>query len=602
MFKSLIRFSRLSLVGAAVCGIGGCQGEDFPARQVGQVELELATCSSSPDQIRACVSVAGVLRVLSGTQNCSSAEKPLCWNQVGPKGSNRLVAVGDLPVGDPDCPAGGSKLTVGVDTNANAELDAAEVAGFAYVCNDAPGAAGPEGGVASGGAAATGPVITTTSLPGATLGTAYTATLTATSVTGSATWSISRGSLPAGLSMAADGTIAGTPSADGTFTVVVTALDGSGIRGTATLSLTVKAVVRSVSAGYRHTCVVLNNGRVKCWGVNALGQLGDGTTTDSFAPVQVLGVTNAKAVAASQMSTCALLDTGAVVCWGDNSGGQLGTGNAGSTQHYSATPVPAGTMSDFVGLSHDGTVCGVTSTGSVYCWGARATAGSNLVDTTPTVVAGLGAAVSKISGGYSACGIVPSAAAIQCWGGNDSGELGNDTTSTTTTPSDVIGLAAAPLDVSVGVGHSCAVVSGGALQCWGSNRYDQLGVSSEVVAQSLVARTVSSVSGVVDVVAGPSSTCALLGGGSVACWGDNTCDIQEPCGLLGNVTATKSSTPATVWPGTRPGKSITLGGQHACLVAQDGAVYCWGYNGNGQLGTADATLRLSATPVKVDGI
>jgi hypothetical protein len=144
MSKSFIRFSSLTLVGAAACGYG-CQDERLPTRQIGQVELQLATCGSSPDQIKACISVAGILRVITGTQTCLSAEKPLCWNQVGPKGSNSLATVGVLPVGDSNCPTGGSKLAVGLDADGDGKLVGTEIIGFTYVCNGATGPAGANG-------------------------------------------------------------------------------------------------------------------------------------------------------------------------------------------------------------------------------------------------------------------------------------------------------------------------------------------------------------------------------------------------------------------------------------------------------------------------
>jgi hypothetical protein len=163
MFKSLIRFSSLSLVGAAACGIG-CLDEGTPF-QIGQVELRLATCGSSPDQIRACVSAAGTVRVISGTQKCSSVEKALCWDQVGPRGSNSLTAVTSLRAGDPHCATGGSKLTVGADGNGNGRLDAAEVTGFAYLCNGAPGATGPQGATGDSGGSGLHSLIRTTREP-----------------------------------------------------------------------------------------------------------------------------------------------------------------------------------------------------------------------------------------------------------------------------------------------------------------------------------------------------------------------------------------------------------------------------------------------------
>jgi hypothetical protein len=132
--KALTSYSGLALLGAAACGTG-CQVEPSGPGGTGQVELELAACGSTPDQIRACVSVAGVLRVITGTHKCLPAEKPLCWNQIGPQGNSSLATVTRLEVGDQRCVTGGSKLEVGVDDNRNGTLDPKEVDGFAYVCN-----------------------------------------------------------------------------------------------------------------------------------------------------------------------------------------------------------------------------------------------------------------------------------------------------------------------------------------------------------------------------------------------------------------------------------------------------------------------------------
>jgi hypothetical protein len=146
MVKSFIRFSSLALVGAAACGIG-CQDDPVGPPGTGQVELQLAVCDSSPGQIRGCANPRGVLRIISGTEVCLSAEQALCWNQVGPvgpQGANSLVLVTPLPVGDAICPTGGSQLTVGVDVNGDGTLEG-ESPAFASVCNGAQGPQGEQG-------------------------------------------------------------------------------------------------------------------------------------------------------------------------------------------------------------------------------------------------------------------------------------------------------------------------------------------------------------------------------------------------------------------------------------------------------------------------
>jgi hypothetical protein len=132
--KAFVRYASLALMGAAACGVG-CQVDATGPGGTGRVELELVACGSTPDQIRACVSVAGVLRVVTGTQQCARGEKPLCWNQVGPQGASSLAKVTALPIGDQHCVTGGSELEVGVDDNGSGTLDPPEIDGFAYVCS-----------------------------------------------------------------------------------------------------------------------------------------------------------------------------------------------------------------------------------------------------------------------------------------------------------------------------------------------------------------------------------------------------------------------------------------------------------------------------------
>jgi hypothetical protein len=142
MIKSFVRFSSLALVGAAACGVG-CQGSSSTPRQ-DHLELQLAACGSSPDQIRACKNASGILHVIDTAQSCGSHEELLCWNQVGPQGANSLITVTVLLAGDSLCPTGGSKLTAGVDVNNDGSLDG-EPAASAYVCNGATGPQGPQG-------------------------------------------------------------------------------------------------------------------------------------------------------------------------------------------------------------------------------------------------------------------------------------------------------------------------------------------------------------------------------------------------------------------------------------------------------------------------
>jgi alpha-tubulin suppressor-like RCC1 family protein len=394
--------------------------------------------------------------------------------------------------------------------------------------------------------------------------------------------------------LSTSGVISGTPTKDGSFTIVVAVLDGSGIQKTATLSLTVVAVAKSVVAGYQHTCALMNNGHVKCWGANNWGQLGNGKTDASYTPVEVTGLSTAEGITAEGSNTCARLANGSAVCWGQVS--------PISSSNYGSVPVQISNLTNVIDMS---TGCAVKSDGSVSCWGTRATvSGSNQVFDSPTPISGFAGAVTKLSGSYSACAILGANGALQCWGGNYYGILGNDTTDNSVSPVYVQGLGVAALQISVGTRHVCAVLNGGSLACWGDNYFDELGVSSSVVAKSLTPRGVQGLTGVVSAVAGTSVTCSVHTTGAVKCWGDNTCEGSSgtPCGMLGDLTVKKSTTPMTVWAGTPPAKEVALGSEHGCLLAQGGSVYCWGLNSASQLGRALSDTGYSQTPLKVTGI
>ncbi|MEI8158460.1 MAG: hypothetical protein WCH60_16465 [Burkholderiales bacterium] len=193
------------------------------------------------------------------------------------------------------------------------------------------------------------------------------------------------------------------------------------------LSVQAWAATPMVSAGVSHSCAVLSSGAVQCWGDNRSGQLGNGSTTISSSPVSVNGISNATLVSAGDGHSCAVLGSGAVQCWGANSNGQLGNGSTTS----SSIPV---------------SVSGISNATSVSV---------------------------SVAGSHS-CAVL-SSGAVQCWGSNGSGQLGNSSYSNTnSSPVSVSGISNAT-SVSAGSGHSCAVLGSGAVQCWGSDNYGQRG-------------------------------------------------------------------------------------------------------------------------------
>ena len=184
---------------------------------------------------------------------------------------------------------------------------------------------------------------------------------------------------------------------------------------------------------------MLSSGVVKCWGYNYFGQLGNGSTNSSSSPVSVSGISNAILVSAGVNHTCAMLSSGAVQCWGYNNSGSLGNGSTTSSS-------------------------------------------------SPVSVSGISNATS-VSVGYDYSCAMLSSGAVQCWGWNTYGQLGNGSTTDTSNPVSVIGISSSATSVSAGDVHSCAVLSSGAVQCWGENGSGQLGNGNTTNSQTPVAVT-----------------------------------------------------------------------------------------------------------------
>jgi alpha-tubulin suppressor-like RCC1 family protein len=240
--------------------------------------------------------------------------------------------------------------------------------------------------------------------------------------------------------------------------------------------------VQSVSSGASHVCALVHNGGAWCWGFNDDGQLGDGTTTNRSTPVAVTGLPlNMAQIVAADDHTCALLVNQTVRCWGLNSAGQLGDG----TTSNSSTPVKVAGLTGVVQIAMgDAYTCALLAGGDVQCWGANTFGelgnGGTTSSTSPVQVSGLTSGVQAISGGdASACAVLQSAQ-VDCWGDNTSGELGNGSTGgQSDTPGLVQGGAFSSDGASIGLGSfgstSCALDANEVAECWGFNADGEAG-------------------------------------------------------------------------------------------------------------------------------
>lgn len=354
--------------------------------------------------------------------------------------------------------------------------------------------------------------------------------------------------------------------------------------------------ITAISAGMNFLCALTAGGGVQCLGDNRVGELGDTTTTDAHAAVNVAGLTGGiTAISAGGNVACALTLAGAVECWGDNSYGELGSGAA--TISISPSGV-AGFTSGVTAVSAGVNFACALTVGGVQCVGSDGVGqlgdGTNNSTATPVTVTGFaGGAAAIASGSSHSCVLTAVGGGVQCWGDNTYGELGNGSTNSSSVPVSVTGLTSGVAAISSGMDFSCALTAAGGALCWGDNSAGQLGNGNTTNAVNPV--TVTGLSnGVAAISAGHNFTCALTTAGAVKCWGDGS------YGALGNGAATTTTLPVDVSGLSSGVSTISVGYQHACALTAGGGVQCWGNNAQGQLG--NGTNENSSIPVPVTGL
>ncbi len=347
--------------------------------------------------------------------------------------------------------------------------------------------------------------------------------------------------------------------------------------------------VKAIAAGGQHTCAVMSDGKVRCWGLNEKGQLGINNRTDKSTPTEVVNLTGVDKIAAGTSHTCALTTAGAVKCWGANLRGQLGNGQVTTDK---IVPVDTVNITNARGVTAgDAHTCAALTDGRAYCWGDNESTqlGANRPEPyyqIPEEVVGLSGVAEIKAGGRTTCARLNSGA-VACWGDNLVGQVGDGSGVNRPNAVTVPGISGATA-IGLGGTHVCVAAQGDALRCWGDNSYGQL--ADGTLVYRAVRADVAGLGNVTNLSSGIGHTCALMPDGTVKCWGNNY------LGQLGDGTRTTRTTPITV-PGLSSVKKVVAGGGHTCALMLDGSVKCWGNNQYSQLG--DNTNVNKLTPVDV---
>jgi alpha-tubulin suppressor-like RCC1 family protein len=392
-----------------------------------------------------------------------------------------------------------------------------------------------------------------------------------------------------------------------------------------------QARMRYVAAGDMHTCVVLHNGNVKCFGAGLYGQLGNGTGLDSgystsssvatTAAIELGLRRTARAIAVGSAHSCALLDNFTVKCWGRSTYGQLGYGDtvsrgdgAGEMAALVAIDFGAGRTATAiaVGALHS---CALLDNLTVKCWGrnqygqlgygdtdSRGDDAGEMGDALLAIDFGTGRTARAIAAGkYFTCALLDNFA-VTCWGANTGGQLGLGDTTERTSPTALAaidfgsGLTARAL--SAGDDHVCAILGDGALVCWGgagngrlgSGGTSNIGDGTNEMGTKLAAVSLGSSSTAIAVSAGQAHTCVVFTSTEVKCFGDGGTgrlgqDSQTTLGDLPSEMGT--NLPAIDLGLGRTALAVSAGAEHTCALLDNATLKCWGSGDSGRRGSSN---------------
>jgi alpha-tubulin suppressor-like RCC1 family protein len=363
--------------------------------------------------------------------------------------------------------------------------------------------------------------------------------------------------------------------------------------------------VKQIALGTLHSCAILADDTVACWGDGAQGQLGTGKSGPGYHepfPTAVPGLTGVTRLVLAWNESCAILSDGSVQCWGDARYGQLGNGKQGDG-YIEAKPVAVTGLSGVLDLALNAqSACAVRGDGSVACWGSNSDGalgfespmcGPYLVtigdggpvpmmspcEVAPREVSGVTGAIEITAGGDHQCALLGDHT-VSCWGEDTFGQLGDGMqgTGVTQSPSLIAGFSAE--HVAAGFVYNCALLADETVNCWGDNSFGELGIGTQALDSfKTTPSPVPSLSGVKAMKVTNNSSLALLSDGSALAWGDvNYLFEVEP---VPGSAAADSPTKMT-W--VKDAVDVVTSGFHSCARYADETVVCWGANDKGQLG------------------
>lgn len=384
--------------------------------------------------------------------------------------------------------------------------------------------------------------------------------------------------------------------------------------------------VVAISVGGEHTCALLRDATVRCWGNDNLGELGFGTVdagvvtpTFTATPTEPVGLGSTTAISMGGVFdgeeadfSCSLNAVNVVGCWGANYYDSLGRGDAGDAGVLlDPNRAPIAFSGPFAQLSSgSAAACALDSAGNATCWGINEfgqvsatpeTFGSASI-ATPTAIATTAKFKQISTGLYQVCA-TSTDDHVWCWGSPQDGETGRVITDggvADYAPAEVPGLSGVTQVVS-GSNASCALTSDGVAHCWGLagslGRDDDAGVFDPTPATVAIPGGVK----LTQITAHWFGFCALDDTGSVWCWGTNLNGVDGPADGGDSGIAIPVPLPTQIPITDVIQISSQSAGEHVCALILGGSVKCWGLNSSEQLGTAlvDGGSSFSTNPVDV---